>query len=298
MTPSDIGLISIVAIVLLIYAGMHVAVALGLASFVGVWLIRGTPEIATNLLAIAAADTLATYDFGVIPLFVLMGALVSAADLGRDTYVAANQLFRRVRGGLGIATVAANAVFAAVTGVSIASATVFTKIAVPEMLRLGYKPRFAVGVVAGSSVLGMLIPPSILLIVYGIVSEQSVGKLFLGGVVPGIVLAFMFSVMIYFMATRMPGFVGEPRQPDQSEMLSTLQITKLLGPIVVDRARHRWDLRRLVHADRSRRGRCARGVRDCDCEAQAHCVRILATARRNRHGDGNDLHHLRRGEHV
>ncbi|MFN0299571.1 MAG: TRAP transporter large permease [Burkholderiales bacterium] len=232
MTPSDIGLISILAIVLLIYAGMHVAVALGLASFVGVWLIRGTPEIATNLLAISAADTLATYDFGVIPLFVLMGALVSAADLGRDTYVAANQLFCRVRGGLGIATVAANAVFAAVTGVSIASATVFTKIAVPEMLRLGYKPRFAVGVVAGSSVLGMLIPPSILLIVYGIVSEQSVGKLFLGGVVPGIVLAIMFSVMIYFMATRMPGFVGEPRPPDQSEMLSTLQITKLLGPIV------------------------------------------------------------------
>ena len=232
MTPSDIGLISILAIVLLIYAGMHVAVALGLASFVGVWLIRGTPEIATNLLAIAAADTLATYDFGVIPLFVLMGALVSAADLGRDTYVAANQLFCRVRGGLGIATVAANAVFAAVTGVSIASATVFTKIAVPEMLRLGYKPRFAVGVVAGSSVLGMLIPPSILLIVYGIITEQSVGKLFLGGVVPGIVLALMFSVTIYFMATRMPGFVGEPRQPDQSEMLSAFQITKLLGPIV------------------------------------------------------------------
>jgi C4-dicarboxylate transporter, DctM subunit len=232
MMPSDIGLISILAIVVLIYAGMHVAVALGLASFVGVWLIRGTPDIATNLLAIAAADTLATYDFGVIPLFVLMGALVSAADLGRDTYVAANQLFYRVRGGLGIATVAANAVFAAVTGVSIASATVFTKIAVPEMLRLGYKPRFAVGVVAGSSVLGMLIPPSILLIVYGIVSEQSVGKLFLGGVVPGIVLAIMFSVMIYFMATRMPGFVGEPRAPDQSELLPMAQVAKLLVPIV------------------------------------------------------------------
>jgi C4-dicarboxylate transporter, DctM subunit len=232
MNPSDIGLISILAIVVLIYAGMHVAIALGIASFVGVWLIRGTPDIATNLLAIAAADTLATYDFGVIPLFVLMGALVSAADLGRDTYVAANQLFHRVRGGLGIATVAANAVFAAVTGVSIASATVFTKIAVPEMLRLGYKPRFAVGVVAGSSVLGMLIPPSILLIVYGIVSEQSVGKLFLGGVVPGILLAIMFSIMIYFMATRMPGFVGDPRPPERSQFLPAAEIAKLLVPIV------------------------------------------------------------------
>lgn len=232
MSPAEIGLISIGAIVVLIYAGLHVAVALGLASMVGVWLIRGHFEVASNLLAIAAADTIATYDFGVIPLFVLMGVLVSAADLGRDIYIAANQLFARIRGGLGIATVAANAVFAAVTGVSIASATVFTKIAVPEMLRLGYKPRFAVGVVAGSSVLGMLIPPSILLIVYGIVAEQSVGKLFLGGVVPGIVLALMFSAAIVYMAYRMPNFVGTPTVPDRSEMLSSSAIAVLMLPIV------------------------------------------------------------------
>lgn len=232
MSPAEIGLISIGAIVVLIYAGLHVAVALGLASMVGVWLIRGHFEVASNLLAIAAADTIATYDFGVIPLFVLMGVLVSAADLGRDIYVAANQLFARIRGGLGIATVAANAVFAAVTGVSIASATVFTKIAVPEMLRLGYKPRFAVGVVAGSSVLGMLIPPSILLIVYGIVAEQSVGKLFLGGVVPGILLALMFSAAIVYMAYRMPNFVGTPKVPDRSEMLSPSAIAVLMLPIV------------------------------------------------------------------
>jgi len=232
MSPGEIGLVSILAIVFLIYAGMHVAIALGIASFVGVWLIRGHLEVATNLLAIAAGDAIATYDFGVIPLFVLMGALVAAADLGRDAYVAANQLFLRVRGGLGIATVAANAVFAAVTGVSIASATVFTRIAVPEMLRLGYKPRFAVGVVAGSSVLGMLIPPSILLIVYGIVAEQSVGRLFLAGVVPGLILAVMFSLAIVFMAYRMPGFVGEPQRPSASDLLPWWVVAKLLGPIV------------------------------------------------------------------
>lgn len=232
MTPGEIGMVSIIAILVMIYAGLHVAVALGLASLVGVWAIRGTFEVATNLLAIAAADSIATYDFGVIPLFVLMGALVSVAELGRDVYVAANQVFRRVLGGLAIATVAANAVFAAVTGVSIASATVFTKIAVPEMLRLGYKPRFAVGVVAGSSVLGMLIPPSILLIVYGIVAEQSVGKLFLGGVVPGIVLSIMFSLAILAMTRFMPGFVGSPRAPGASEMLSPVRLLVLLGPIV------------------------------------------------------------------
>lgn len=129
----------------LIYAGMHVGIALSLLSFVGVWMIRGDATVAANLLALAATDAIADYVFGVVPLFVLMGLLVAVADVGKDSFEVANQIFRRVRGGLGIATVAANAVFAAITGISIASAAVFTKVAVPEMLRHGYSVRFAVG---------------------------------------------------------------------------------------------------------------------------------------------------------
>jgi C4-dicarboxylate transporter DctM subunit len=108
-----------------------------------------------------------------VPLFVLMGFIVSEAGFGRDAFDVANAMFRRLKGGLGVGTVGANAIFAAITGISIASAAVFTKIAVPQMIRHGYTPRFATGVVAGSSVLGMLIPPSLLLILFGILTEQA-----------------------------------------------------------------------------------------------------------------------------
>ena len=139
-----------------------------------------------------------------VPLFVLMGLLVSESDIGKETFDVARRLLRRLRGGLGIATVAANAIFAAITGSSIASAAVFTRVATPEMLSHGYTPRFAVGVVAGSSVLGMLIPPSLLLIVYGFVAEQSVGILFVAAIIPGLILAVAFALPILAMAKWRP----------------------------------------------------------------------------------------------
>jgi tripartite ATP-independent transporter DctM subunit len=213
LTNVEIGLASIGFILFFIYTGMHVPLAFCLVSLLGVWAIRGNFEQASKLLALAASDAVAGYDFGVIPLFVLMGMLVSIAELGRDAFVAANAILGRVKGGLGIATVGANAVFAAVTGVSIASAAVFTKIAVPEMIRLGYRPRFAVGVVAGSSVLGMLIPPSLLLIVFGLLSEQSIGDLFIAGVVPGLLLAAAFALMIIVVATLVPSYVQATTVP-------------------------------------------------------------------------------------
>jgi C4-dicarboxylate transporter DctM subunit len=203
-----IALGCLAAMFVLIYVGMHVAVVLGGVSLIGVWLIRGDFVIASNLLAQAASDAIASHVFGIVPLFVLMGFLVAIADVGRDAFEVANQVFRRVRGGLGIATVAANAVFAAITGISIASAAVFTRVAVPEMLRFNYTPRFAVGVVAGSSVLGMLIPPSLLMIVYGFLSSESIGAMFIAGIVPGVLLALVYAAGILLMARFWPSFVG------------------------------------------------------------------------------------------
>ncbi len=168
ISDAGIGVISIVFVLFFVYVGVHVGVALALISFVCVWLVRDNMDLAGKLLSLSIGESMKHYEFGVIPLFVLMGFLVSISGIGSDTYDVANHLFRKMKGGLGTATVGANAVFAAVTGTSIASASVFTKVAVPEMLRLGYRPRFSVGVVAGSSVLGMLIPPSLLLIVFGI----------------------------------------------------------------------------------------------------------------------------------
>lgn len=235
MTSVEIGIISILAILVLIYGGMYVPVVLALVSFIGVWAIKGKLIIAVKMLTLAASDSIASYLFGVIPLFVLMGLLVGAADMGTDAFAVANQLFRRIRGGLGIATVAANAVFAAITGISIASAAIFTRVAVPEMLRFGYRPRLAVGVVAGSSILGMLIPPSLLLILYAVITEQSVGDMFLAGVIPGILLALAFCAAILAFAWFAPAAVGgRDRQESTSE--ETMSVPEMIGklaPIVV-----------------------------------------------------------------
>jgi len=218
MTGSEVGILSVILILVLIYLGLYVPVALGLVSFVCVWIVRGDIEIPIKLLAVATGDTVASYIFGVIPLFVLMGLLVSNAGLGRDIYDVANWMFRAVRGGLGIATVAANAVFAAITGTTIASASVFTRISLPEMQRFGYESRFAVGVIAGSSVLGMLIPPSVMLILYAVITEQSIGDLFLAGVLPGIALSLAYAVLIIGMAYLTPGFVGRRALSQQARI--------------------------------------------------------------------------------
>ena len=236
MSAIAVASLSLLAMLGLIWAGMHVAVALGLVSFVGVWLIRGDVGVAANLLAQASQDAIASHIFGVVPLFVLTGFLVARADVGKDAFEVANQLLRRLRGGLGIATVASNAVFAAITGISIASAAVFTRVAVPEMLRFGYQPRFAVGVVAGSSVLGMLIPPSLLMILYGFLANQSVGDLFTAGIVPGLVLALAYSVGIVLMATFWPRCVYERASRPafgRESLLSPLTLLRKLAPSVV-----------------------------------------------------------------
>lgn len=233
MSSIEIGVISILAILVLIYGGMYVPVVLGLVSFIGVWAIKGKLIIAIKLLTLAASDSIASYLFGVIPLFVLMGLLVGAADMGTDAFAVANQAFRRVRGGLGIATVAANAIFAAITGISIASAAIFTRVAVPEMLRFGYRPRFAVGVVAGSSILGMLIPPSLLLIIYAVLTEQSVGDMFLAGVIPGILLALAFCAAILGAAWLLPETIGGQggHHGASQTLMSTRQMIGKLAPI-------------------------------------------------------------------
>lgn len=226
MAAFDIGLMALGGMGLFVMAGMYVPIALILMSFLGVWAIKGSPLLAAKMLGLAANDAIASYFFGVVPLFVLMGFLVSESGIGRDAFDVANSMFRKIKGGLGVGTVAANAIFAAVTGISIASAAVFTKIAVPEMRRHGYTDRFAVGVVAGSSVLGMLIPPSLLLILYGLLTEQSIGDLFVAGIGPGILLAVFFSVGVVLMAVFAPTFTGQTLGTDAQTLSSRELISK------------------------------------------------------------------------
>jgi tripartite ATP-independent transporter DctM subunit len=235
MNGLEIGFGTIAAMMVLIWLGVHVAVALGLTSFAGVWLLKGSPIVATAMLSQGAYDAIASYVFAVVPLFVLMGFLVSIADVGKDAFEVANQGLRRLRGGLGMATVAANAIFAAITGISIASAAVFTRVAVPEMLRYGYTPSFATGVVAGSSVLGMLIPPSLLMILYGFLAEVSVGHMFMAGILPGLLLAVAYAVSIAAMARLTPRFVGGSATGDAvtGELMPLGEMMIKLLPIVI-----------------------------------------------------------------
>jgi C4-dicarboxylate transporter, DctM subunit len=238
MSELLLGGLLILTLVFFVLLGTHIAVALTAVGFAGVWLMREDLQMAMRLLYLSAYNGVADYIFATIPLFVLMGLLVSISNVGKDTFDVAEALLRRIRGGLGVATVVANTVFAAVTGVSIASAAVFTRVAVPEMVRHGYRTGFAAGTVAGSSVLGMMIPPSLLLIIYGVLAEQSIGTLFIAGLIPGLLMAFAFAVLIIVMARFSPSLVfdlqrqaGLARQRQLDRQLSRGEMLSKLTPI-------------------------------------------------------------------
>ncbi len=232
MDPITIGMLSVLAIVVLVYLGLYIPVALGLVSFVSIWIMSGKSILAFNFLKVAVGDGVTEYSFATIPLFTLMGLLVSKARLGRDIYDVMNSAFRKVLAGIGMATVGANAIFAAVTGSSIASASVFTKIAVPQMLRYNYNKRFAVGVVAGSSVLGMIIPPSAMLIIYSFVAEVSVGEMFLAGMIPGLVLTAVYMASIFLMARFWPSFIGQDIRCDGIPEMERSEMLQKAWPVV------------------------------------------------------------------
>ena len=238
MSEVAIGAVCFLASLLLIQSGMHIGVALLLLSFVGVWAIKGL-AVAGKLLSSSVATSIASDAYAVIPMFVLMGLFVSATNMGRDTFDVAALVLRRIRGALGIATVAANAVFAACTGTTIASASVFTKVAVPEMIRHGHTAKFSVGVVAGSSVLGMLIPPSILMIIFGVIANVSIGDLFTSGILPGILLASAFCMTILLMSYLRPASVAVDPNALKGEYhgplagASTWQLILKILPIVI-----------------------------------------------------------------
>jgi len=231
MTPIEIGLVSVIAIIVLVYIGLYIPIALAAVSFTAIWMMRGDIELSMNLLKIAVGDSVMEYTFATVPLFTFMGLIVSKAGMGSDIYEVMSSGFRKVKGGIGMATVGANAVFAAVTGSSIASASVFAKVSVPQMLKYNYNPRFAVGVVAGSSVLGMIIPPSAMLIIYSFVAEQSVGEMFLAGVVPGILLAIAYIAAIWAMGKFTKNYIGGLSEDDY-EWMSFREIFSKTAPLL------------------------------------------------------------------
>ena len=236
----------VVSLVGLVAIGVHIAIALGITSALGIWLVTGADWYAfgtvQTMLAATAYEAIRAYVFAVIPLFMLMGEFIGKSGTVTDVYRGINRLLRKIPGRLAIATVVGNALFSFVTGVSIASAAAFSRIAYPEMKRFGYHRGFALGSIAGSSCLGMLIPPSVLMIVWGILTEQSIGQLFAAGIFPGLLLAFLFIVYIFGFALLRPAAVGigsgieetAGKSGSDDEEVSTLQfLVSLVGIILV-----------------------------------------------------------------
>ncbi len=247
MFDANVAILLVVCLVALVAVGVHIAIALGMTSALGIFMVTGADSYAfrsvQTMLAATAYEAIRAYVFAVIPLFMLMGEFIGKSGTVTDVYRGINRLLHRLPGRLAIATVLGNALFSFVTGVSIASAAAFSRIAYPEMKRFGYHRGFALGAVAGSSCLGMLIPPSVLMIVWGILTEQSIGQIFAAGILPGLLLTSMFVVYVFAMALLKPELVGAgsrdavegaPGAAADVEEVSTLQfLVSLFGIVAV-----------------------------------------------------------------
>lgn len=228
MDPTIIGLLMIGFLLVLVLLGFDLAVALGTLSFAGVWWIEGDIFISFNLIADSAYHAVKEYTLSVVPMFIMMALFANLSGAADDAYEGVNVLMVKVKGGLAMATVMANAIFAAICGASIASAAIFSKISLPQMERRGYDRKFALGTVAGSSILGMLIPPSILMIVYGVIVDESIGRLFVAGLLPGLLLMVIYCFGIIIMVRFRPEIAGDP--PDLASRTVLLIMKSILKP--------------------------------------------------------------------
>ncbi|WP_417771476.1 TRAP transporter large permease [Stappia sp.] len=229
------AVIALGLIFILSLAGVHIALSFLIGSTVGLYLLFQDWWMTLGLLEQTAFDGLRDYNLMVIPLFAVMGLLIARSGAASDLFSAANRSFSRVPARLAVATVAGNALFAAVTGVGVAAAATFSHIAYPSMQAAGYKRSFAAGCIAGSSVLGLLIPPSVFMIVWAILTEQSIGRLFAAGVLPGIALATLFGLYCMVRAIRSPEVTGGETAtlPDSAPRPDPVGIGGVLAIIVV-----------------------------------------------------------------
>ena len=198
MTPAEAGLIGFVLMMVLVLLSVNVSFAILISGFIGSALIIGLTPALSNM-AILAFERVTDYTFAVIPLFMLMSAFVANTDIGREAYETARALIGQAKGGLAMATVGATGLFAACTGSSMAGAIAFARIAYPEMKRYNYKPSLSLGTIAAGATMGILIPPSMGFILIGILTEISIGKLFMAGIIPGILEIIFYIITIFIL---------------------------------------------------------------------------------------------------
>ena len=231
MDPTLIGWLGIGLMLGLLALGAPIYGVLSVVGFAGYWLIAGQ-DSAMGIVGLVPYSRLAVYTFTVVPLFILMGNIVFAAGFGADVYDTSRKWFGRIPGGLAQATVAACAMFGAASGSTIATASTFTRISVPEMLRFGYSPRLALASVAAAGTISQMIPPSIIMVLYGLITEQSVSRLLIAGILPGVITAVNYMVMIYFWAKRHPEIA--PMMSEKWNLREAIGATKgVLGVAII-----------------------------------------------------------------
>jgi len=235
MSTDAVAIIGFLVLFALMLLRVPVGMAMGLVGVTGFgYIVGGAPAL--KMVGQTSMRTVTDYNFGVIPMFLLMGAFVSNSGMSRELFRAANAFVGHRKGGLGIATIAACGGFAAISGSSVATAATFSAVAYPEMRRFGYPQSFATGVIAAGGTLGAMLPPSTVLAVYGIITEQDIGKLFFAGIVPGLLAIAMYMATIAILSAARPKFLpAGPRSSwkERIEALSDVWATLVLFVFVI-----------------------------------------------------------------
>jgi len=222
LSPDAVALIGFVSLFTLMLLRVPVGMAMGLVGVCGYSYIAGSGP-ALKLIGQTSMRTVTDYTFGVIPMFMLMGAFVSVSGVSRELFRAANAFIGHMRGGLGVATVLACGGFAAICGSSVATAATFSSVAYPEMRRFGYPQSFSTGVIAAGGTLGAMLPPSTVLAVYAILTQQDIGKLFMAGIIPGILAMMMYVLTIFIIVRLRPDWLPRGEQKTWGQRLHGLK---------------------------------------------------------------------------
>jgi C4-dicarboxylate transporter, DctM subunit len=206
MSSDVVALVGFVALFVLMLLRVPVGMAMGLVGVTGFGYMVGSGP-ALKMVGQTSMRTVTDWNFAVVPLFLLMGSFATTSGMSRELFRAANAFLGHLRGGLGIATIAACGGFAAICGSSVATAATFSRVAYPEMRRYGYPQSFATGVIAAGGTLGIMIPPSTVFAVYGLITEQDIGKLFVAGILPGILAIAMYMLTVTVIGYSKPGYL-------------------------------------------------------------------------------------------
>ena len=222
MSTDAVAVIGFVSLFTLMLLRVPIGMALGLVGVTGFgYLTSMSPAL--KIVGHTTMRTVTDFNYAVVPLFLLMGAFATASGMSRELFRAANAFIGHLRGGLGIATILACGGFSAICGSSVATAATFSRVAYPEMRRFNYPESFSAGVISAGGTLGILIPPSTVLAIYGIITEQDIGKLFIAGVIPGILAVAMYVATVSIIGWTRPGFLPSGPKSTWAERIDSIK---------------------------------------------------------------------------